>query len=201
MERFVTLSMVLFGAALAGALAADARGIPSDFIHSSCRATQYPHLCERCLSTYAPPVRRSPRGVAAAALAVSADKARSASAFVRRVSVGVRPVRSRESGAVQDCMETMRDSVDRLRRSVQEMKRMGRARSPRFAWHLSNVQTWVSAALTDEGTCLDSLSQNAGPTVRAAIRKRVVEVAQSLSLPRLRRALQSVNKATDVDGL
>ncbi|RRT41537.1 hypothetical protein B296_00051584, partial [Ensete ventricosum] len=158
MERYVTLSMVLLGAALCAF--ADARGVPNDFIRSSCRATQYPHLCERCLSTYAPPVRRSPRGVAAAALAVSADKARSASAFVRRVSVGVRPVRSRESGAVQDCMETMRDSVDRLRRSVQEMKRMGRARSPRFAWHLSNVQTWVSAALTDEGTCLDSVSQN-----------------------------------------
>ncbi|URD81976.1 21 kDa protein [Musa troglodytarum] len=149
--------MVLLGAALcafAGALAPEARGVPSDYIRSSCRATQYPHLCERCLSAYAPPVRRSPRGVAAAALA---------------------------SGAVQDCMETMRDSVDRLRRSVQEMKRMGRARSPRFAWHLSNVQTWVSAALTDEGTCLDSLSQNAGPAVRAAIRKRVVEVAHVTS--------------------
>jgi pectinesterase inhibitor-like protein len=46
---------------------------------------------------------------------------------------------------------------------------------------LSNVQTWVSAALTDANTCLDSISHDAGPTVRAAVRKRVVYVAQVTS--------------------
>nr|CAD1843554.1 unnamed protein product [Ananas comosus var. bracteatus] len=69
----------------------------------------------------------------------------------------------RDAGAVRDCAETMQDSVERLRRSAREMGRMGRATSGRFAWHLSNVQTWVSGALTDQTTCLDSLAQNAAP--------------------------------------
>ncbi|WOL09958.1 hypothetical protein Cni_G18712 [Canna indica] len=187
MERYITLSLVLLLAAAicasAAAPTAATKSVPrtSAFIRSSCRATRYPQICERCLATYVPPVHRSPRGVAAAALSVSADKARSVSAYVSRMSAKAPSARSRESGAVRDCLETMRDSVDRLRRSVHEMGRMGRARSPRFAWHLSNVQTWVSAALTDESTCLDSLSQNAGPAVRAAIRKRVEEVAQVTS--------------------
>ncbi|KAJ8467792.1 hypothetical protein OPV22_030344 [Ensete ventricosum] len=181
MERYAPLSVVLIAAALfasASALIAAPEGAPSAFIRSSCRVTRYPRLCERCLSAYKPPIRRSPRGVALAALSVSVDKARAASAFVRRMPAGTR---SREAGAVEDCVETTQDIVDQLRQSVAEMGRLGRARSPRFAWHLSNVQTWVSAALTDADTCLDSLSQNAGPAVRAAIRKRVVEVAQVTS--------------------
>ncbi|CAN6200539.1 unnamed protein product [Urochloa humidicola] len=67
----------------------------------------------------------------------------------------------------------------------------GRAGSPAFKWHLSNVQTWCSAALTDENTCLDGLSGGRGvdPGTRAAIRGKVVEVAQVTS-----NALALVNK-------
>ncbi|XP_072957114.1 pectinesterase inhibitor 9-like [Typha angustifolia] len=156
------------------------------FIHISCGATRYPNLCERCLMGYAPSLRRSsPRQLAHLALTVSADRARSASAFVGRMAAapgpGPKPVRSREVGAVRDCVETMRDSVDRLRSSIREMGRMGRARSPRFQWALSNVQTWVSGALTDETTCLDGLSRGVSPAVRSAIRGKVVEVAQVTS--------------------
>ncbi|KAG6538700.1 pectinesterase inhibitor 9-like [Zingiber officinale] len=184
-RRILALVLVLVASVAICASASSAPAVghrASAFIRSSCRATRYPNLCERSLSTYAPPVRRSPRGVAVAALSVSAAKARSASAFVSRMCGG-KPTsgRTREAGAVKDCLETMRDSVDRLRHSIREIGRMGPARSLRFSWHLSNVQTWVSAALTDQSTCLDSVSQNAGPTVRAAIRKRVVEVAQVTS--------------------
>ncbi|RRT62025.1 hypothetical protein B296_00023232 [Ensete ventricosum] len=144
--------------------------------------TQYPALCEQCLVSYAQAVHRSKHELARAALAVSADRARSASALVRRMSAGGgKSLRSREAGAVRDCIETMQNSEDRLRRSVGEMRRMGRPRSPRFAWHLCNVQTWVSASLTDVTTCLDGLSQYAGPAVRAAIRKKVLEVSQVTS--------------------
>ncbi|XP_008783567.1 pectinesterase inhibitor 9-like [Phoenix dactylifera] len=154
---------------------------PADFIRASCGATRYPALCVECLESYAPAVRRSPRQLALAALSVTADRARSASTFVSRLTAGTKPAKSREAGAVQDCLETMRDGVDRLRQSVQEMHRMGQARSSRFRWHLDNVQTWVSAALTDQTTCLDSLAENASGRVRAAIRKKVVEVSQLTS--------------------
>nr|XP_010934057.1 pectinesterase inhibitor 9 [Elaeis guineensis] len=154
---------------------------PDDFIHASCGATRYPAICVECLKSYAPTVHRSPRQLALAALAVTADRARSASTFVSGLTPGTKPARSREAGAVQDCVETMQDSVDRLRQSVREMNRMGRAQSSRFTWHLDNVQTWVSAALTDVNTCLDSLAQNGSGRVRTAIRNKVVEVSQLTS--------------------
>ncbi|XP_074562043.1 pectinesterase inhibitor 11-like [Curcuma longa] len=185
MERCIVALVLLASAAICASASASAAPTighrASGFIRYSCRATRYPHVCERSLSAIVPPVRSSARSVATAALAVSAVKARSASALLGRMCGGKLAVRTREAGAVRDCLETMRDGVDRLLRSIHEIERMGPARTPRFAWHLSNAQTWVSAALTDEGTCLDGLSQNAGPAVRAAVRKRVVSVAQVTS--------------------
>ncbi|XP_010934409.1 pectinesterase inhibitor 9 [Elaeis guineensis] len=156
----------------------------TDFIRSSCGSTTYPALCVKCLSAYAPSVRRSPRELARAALTVSADRARSASAYIARLSAGggSKAINAREAGAVRDCLDNMADSVDQLRQSAQEMGRLGRAGSAGFMWHLSNVQTWCSAALTDENTCLDSLSQSgSGGAAKEAIRKKVVEVAQLTS--------------------
>ncbi|KAJ0968561.1 hypothetical protein J5N97_025478 [Dioscorea zingiberensis] len=166
---------------------------PTDFIRTSCGATRYPALCIQCLSSYAPTVHRNPRQLAHAALSVSADRARAASSFVSRLSSSASKLLTpREAGAVKDCIETMADSVDRLRSSMKEMAHMGRAGSQDFGWHLSNVQTWVSAALTDESTCLDGLHERrAGDDagVRAAIRKKVVDVAHVTS-----NALALVNK-------
>lgn len=83
---------------------------------------------------------------------------------------------------VGDCADTLRDAEERLRQSAAEMSRMGRSGSPRFAWRLSNVQTWASAALTDASTCLDSLATYAAPGIDVdALRKRVGAVSQATS--------------------
>ncbi|MQM22911.1 hypothetical protein Taro_055970 [Colocasia esculenta] len=187
--------LLLLSALLATLLSVSASPSPSasrshpdvSFIRSNCRCTQYPALCERSLSGFAGTIRHSRRQLAHAALAVSLDRARSASTFVGRLAASMggsakRGFRSREAGAVRDCIENVADSVDRLRRSAAELGRMGRARSPGFAWHLSNVQTWVSAALTDETTCLDGFSgHGVDPVLRAAIRRRILGVAQVTS--------------------
>ncbi|KAG0473207.1 hypothetical protein HPP92_015064 [Vanilla planifolia] len=159
----------------------------AEFVRSSCQTTNYPDLCEKYLSAYAPKVRRSPRQLARAALTVTADRTAAASKFVERFSTPRgRPSPSargaRGGGAVRDCLETLADSVDRLRRSVREMERMGRYGSQSFRWHLGNVQTWVSAALTDENTCLDSLAQDrSAAAVRPMIRSQVVHVSHLTS--------------------
>jgi pectinesterase inhibitor-like protein len=93
---------------------------------------------------------------------------------------------------VRDCLENLADSVGHLRDAAQEMGGAGMSRpgTPAFKWHLSNVQTWCSAALTDENTCLDGLSSSGvDAATRAAIRGKVVEVAQVTS-----NALALVNK-------
>ncbi|XP_072982060.1 pectinesterase inhibitor 9-like [Typha latifolia] len=150
----------------------------TEFIRSSCRATRYPDLCIQSLAAYGPAVRRSPRELARVALAVSADRARSASEFVSGLC---KQNRSRKGGPVQDCLENMGDSVDRLRQAADELNRIGRPGSAGYMWHMNNVQTWCSAALTDENTCLDGVGRGVDAATRKAIRGKVVEVAQVTS--------------------
>lgn len=75
------------------------------------------------------------------------------------------------------------DSARRLRQSVGELTRMGPAGSPQNAMCMSNVQTWISAALTDQNMCLSSISQAGadGGQDAAAIMKKVEEARQVTS--------------------
>lgn len=154
----------------------------ANFIKSQCSATEYPTLCVQSLSAYANKIGQSHRELAQAALSVSVARARSAKGFVAR-SAKLRGLRKREVAAVKDCLDEIGDSVDRLSKSVEEMKKVGGSKAgEEFVWHVSNVETWVSAALTDEDTCMDSFSgKELNGSVRASIRTRIVHVAQVTS--------------------
>ncbi|XP_027360373.1 21 kDa protein-like [Abrus precatorius] len=154
---------------------------PSNFIKSSCRSTRYPVLCVQSLLGYATLIRRSDRQLAMTALSVSISKTRSSASFVRKMSKG-RGMKHRQYIAVQDCIENIADSVDRLKQSVRELGRTREAAGDDFTWHVNNVQTWVSAALTDDNTCLDGFSGSGmNGKVKGAIMDRVVHVAQVTS--------------------
>ncbi|GAU20724.1 hypothetical protein TSUD_231380 [Trifolium subterraneum] len=166
---------------------------PAEFIKSSCRATRYPILCVQCLMRYSSVIGLSERQLAMTALSVSISRTRSSALFVKKLSKA-RGIKPREYGAIQDCIENMGDSLDSLSQSVRELGSIGHAVGEDFVWHMSNVQTWVSAALTDDNTCLDGF---AGPSmngnVKAAIKKRVVNVTQVTS-----NALALVNRFASI---
>jgi pectinesterase inhibitor-like protein len=47
---------------------------------------------------------------------------------------------------------------------------------------MSDVQTWVSAALTDQSTCTDGFQEaNANGEIKTVVRGRIVQVAQLTS--------------------
>ncbi|KAG9452428.1 hypothetical protein H6P81_005332 [Aristolochia fimbriata] len=181
MAKFGNLSVfsLLFPLLLtiAAAAAAPRRAGTGDFIKSSCGATRYPALCVDSLSVYAPSIKRSPRQLAQAALAVSVARARSTAAFMTKMSKAG-GLRSRDRAALRDCVETMGDSVDRLSKSMKELGAVGSRGS--FEWHMSNVETWVSAALTDENTCVDGFA-GVHDNVKATVRAKIVNVAQVTS--------------------
>lgn len=154
----------------------------SNFIKSSCSATQYPALCVQSLAAFAPSIKQSPRQLAQTALSVSLERAKSTQAFVSKMKK-FRGLKKREYEAIKDCIEEMSDSVERLSKSFEELKHMGEgAKGQDLLWHVSNVQTWVSAALTDENTCLDGFAgRGMNGKLKASIRDRVINVAQVTS--------------------
>ncbi|XWS36939.1 hypothetical protein CRYUN_Cryun19dG0000700 [Craigia yunnanensis] len=153
----------------------------SNFIKTSCSATKYPALCVQSLAAFATSVQQSPRQLAQTALSVSLARAQSTQAFVSKMKK-FKGLKKREYEAIKDCIEEISDSVDRLSKSVQELKHMGQAKGEDFLWHVSNVETWVSAALTDENTCVDGFAGRAmDGKIKASIRAGVMNVAQVTS--------------------
>ncbi|KAI4371428.1 hypothetical protein MLD38_019667 [Melastoma candidum] len=178
---------LLFNQAQASALPLDDNHLNPDssFIRSACRATLYPALCVRTLSAYTASVGRNDLRLSQAALLVSLSRARSTTSFVARL-VHARGISVREFRAVKDCIENMGDSVDGLTRSVSELAHLGKrvdgSASTGFTWHMSNVQTWVSAALTDENTCMDGFGGRVmDGNIKVTVRRRVVHLARVTS--------------------
>ncbi|KJU81240.1 hypothetical protein N619_00155, partial [Ectopseudomonas oleovorans] len=72
------------------------------------------------------------------------------------------------------------DAVDQIRRSLKQMRHLGGSgESLRFL--LSNVQTYMSAALTNEDTCLEGFQDLASGPVKTDVCGRVAPVRQLTS--------------------
>ncbi|KAK2385838.1 21 kDa protein [Trifolium repens] len=153
---------------------------PASFIKSSCSTTSYPTLCVESLSSYASTIQQDPHQLVQTALSLSLNKTQSTKTFVVKCK-SFKNLKPREYAALHDCVEEITDSVDRLSRSLKELK-LCKISGQDFNWHISNVETWVSSALTDESTCSDGFGGKAlDGRMKASIRSRMVNVAQVTS--------------------
>ncbi|EEF51534.1 21 kDa protein [Ricinus communis] len=181
------VSVLLYISSTATSAAAPAAA--SNFIKASCRTTTYPALCIQSLSAYATSIQQNPLQLTQTALSVSLENAQSTRTFVYKLTKfkGVKP---REMAALKDCLEEIDDTADRLSKSYNELKNLGHYKGKDFQWHMSNVETWVSAALTDENTCTDGFAGKAlNGKMKSSIKARIVKVAQVTS-----NALSLINK-------
>jgi len=161
------------------------------FITSWCEGTDYPALCNATLAPYAAEVGASPARLSLAALTVTLDGARKAAAAMKAMAAAgasrshhllVPPVAAQ---AAEDCVGMLEDAVDLLRQSVEAMERLGKeepsgvsgqqggsgsSRSVRF--QVNSVQTWASAALTNDDMCMEGFKGQAA-VVREAVEGNV----------------------------
>lgn len=73
-------------------------------------------------------------------------------------------MRGRARLALSDCVECFSDAVSLLHSALGEMRSLERET---FASQISNVETWLSAALTNQNTCIDGFQEfKVGPQVR-----------------------------------
>ncbi|KAG9452426.1 hypothetical protein H6P81_005330 [Aristolochia fimbriata] len=131
----------------------------TDFIKARCTVTRYRRLCIDTLSLYAEKIQQNPRVLAHTALSLTATRARSTSALVSRLLEETRLRRrltEAEAAAMRDCVENVGDGVDQLRRALREM---GHLNGSERGLRISNIQTWVSAALTNYVTCMDGFQE------------------------------------------
>ncbi|VFQ66513.1 unnamed protein product [Cuscuta campestris] len=144
---------------------AAARAAPTkdqtDFVATLCNTTTvlYRKLCRESLSPYAAVVDKNTTVLAHVAVVISLKKANAVAAYVENVTT---------STALKECSGHLRDALHEMRRSLRQMKRLagggGAAeRKKKMATRelVSDVQTWMSAAETDQDNCLDGARVNA----------------------------------------
>ncbi|KAL6526933.1 hypothetical protein OROGR_016023 [Orobanche gracilis] len=151
--------------------------VSNEFIKASCNVTLYQELCVASLTPYASIIQESHRKLAFTALAVSVKSGKSMKEYVGQLAKTSGP-KAKEYPALTDCMTEVDEGVDRMTKSLKELKYSG----PDFKLHLSNLQTWVSAALTDETTCTDGFSGRAlNGTTKNCIIQEMTKVTQATS--------------------
>ncbi|GKV38106.1 hypothetical protein SLEP1_g46052 [Rubroshorea leprosula] len=157
-----------------------------EYIKTSCNTTTYPRLCYRSLSIYASKINSSPRLLADTALNVTHKATASGSRLMKNIS-RIHGLTRKEAAAVADCMEVIGNSVDELQQSIGELGHINRTN---FDITMSDIQTWVSAALTDDDTCIDGFEGRAmDGKVKNMVRRHVVRIAHLTS-----NALAIINK-------
>ncbi|KAI3918313.1 hypothetical protein MKX01_041633 [Papaver californicum] len=148
------------------------------FIKASCSLTTYPKLCIKSLSVYSNKIKTNYTVLTYMALSVSLTKAEKTLKTVTKIA-RQRDIKPSDAMAIKDCVENIGDSIDELRDSLNEMNNLNQTD---FDFKLSNLKTWVSAALTDDDTCMEGLGEeDVKGDARIIIRKNVVKTAQLTS--------------------
>ncbi|GMH13774.1 hypothetical protein Nepgr_015615 [Nepenthes gracilis] len=156
---------------------------PENLVRSSCIHASYPKVCIRTLSAYPGPAR-TPYDLARKAVSVSHNRARKTSKYLAQVKAQ-KWGSKKAKAALRDCLEQLSDSAAELSDTLKEL---GQLRSGSFRWRMNNAETWVSAALTDEDTCLDGIGEIRGggsdsdlKVIKTDVRRRIKNVAKVTS--------------------
>ncbi|TQD93684.1 hypothetical protein C1H46_020688 [Malus baccata] len=162
----------------------------STLVRSSCRHATYPKICLRTLSDYAGPAK-TPIDLAQASVSVSLARARRISGFLAQLSANFQGTK-RQRSAIGDCVDLMSSSVDELSETLGELQHL---REETFRFQMSNAQTWLSAALTDDDTCLDGIQEADAKAKAADVKRKIKNAARVTS-----NALYLINRLDESRG-
>ncbi|KAI9108249.1 hypothetical protein K1719_020732 [Acacia pycnantha] len=155
------------------------------YIEASCKTTLYPDLCLRYLYKFANLNIQSPEHLTHVALSVSLSRTLHTRDYLEQMAKQFETLKNsnkrRDYFALQDCLTQINDSVDELGHSIRELERLNKIPTTSISddvlWHISNVETWMSTALTDASTCADYF----GGHRMSKMKGQVLNVAQVTS--------------------
>ncbi|XP_078164968.1 pectinesterase inhibitor 9-like [Carex rostrata] len=155
----------------------------SSFIRTSCSLTLYPDLCYSSLSPYKSQVGNNPVMLARFAMNVTIGSLKPLSMYID--SVLQRTAADPSSGALKDCKELIGDAIDLVRKSEKEITGLEVMVGSQVNWRIGNAQTWLSAAMTNEGTCVNGFEEvgsgGSGEDVEMEVRQKITRAKQHTS--------------------
>lgn len=131
-------------------------------VREACKVTRYQNLCMRSLAPFSNSAGRGPSKWARAGVSVTIGEVKNVQAYLANLTRHGR-LRGRNKVALLDCVETIADALDELHRSLNVLRRLSRRT---FGTQMGDLNTWISAALTDQDTCLDGFQGENGRKIQ-----------------------------------
>ncbi|XP_045788083.1 pectinesterase 3-like [Trifolium pratense] len=140
---------------------------PATSLKAVCEATQYPNSCFSAISSLPDSNTTDPEQLFKLSLKVAIDEL---SNLTRGFSDKIKASGdTRLKKAIEVCGSVLNDSLDRLNDSMSTIVSGEKILSPT---KIRDVETWISAAITDHDTCLDAvgeLNSTAAKNIRSEI--------------------------------
>ncbi|GLJ10949.1 hypothetical protein SUGI_0138560 [Cryptomeria japonica] len=155
----------------------------SSTIVSACESALYRNVCISTLSSYPGASHANLSQLAGIAVELSLDEATKAYKFVD--DLRAQSTNTSNQNALKDCADLMKDTVDQLNSSLSTLTHLS---SGSFQSAIGDVQTWVSAALTNPSTCIEGF-QEVNANMAPIIKARTENVTEYMS-----NALAVINK-------
>lgn len=138
------------------------------FLRGRCNTTMYRATCYESLIPFGCAFQTSHVKLARAATDVNHVRLRTLSKRVKELAA------LGGGGALRDCASTISSAAGLARQTAAELAKLDNvgpaAGRSQLRWAISNAQTWLSAAMTNEATCADGLGAAASsPALREVV--------------------------------
>lgn len=143
----------------------------NNYVIEACSVTHYQDLCIHSLTPFANTAKDNPSIWARAGVSVTIGEAKRVARYLKTLTKSNKTTnlkKGRNIVALSDCVECFQSTLDNLHMSLEVLRKLS---VREFSSQVEDVTTWVSAALTDEDTCLDSFEDQRKNRVRNLINR------------------------------
>nr|GMD24700.1 21 kDa protein-like [Ipomoea batatas] len=137
------------------------------YVRDACSVTIHQDLCIHSLAPFSNKAKNHPDRWARIGLSVTISQVKTISSSLSKLK-RQGTLRGRSQMALWDCVECFEDALDSLHRSLGVLRKLN---AKNFTTQMGDVTTWMSAALTNEDTCLDGFGRPKREKVRWLVNK------------------------------
>ncbi|XP_059437559.1 pectinesterase-like [Corylus avellana] len=144
--------------------------------HSTCQGTLYPDLCVSTLSSFPDLATKSVPQIISATVNHTVYEVKASSSNCTGIRGKLRNLDPLQKRALDDCLELFDDTIAELRTTLSDLSPKKIAVSKNY----HDLQTLLSAAMTNQYTCLDGFAYSKG-NVRDIIKNSLYNISQHVS--------------------
>ncbi|TYH96026.1 hypothetical protein ES332_A12G149700v1 [Gossypium tomentosum] len=149
--------------------------------YTACEGTLYPDLCVATVSILPNLASRSLPDLISAILNQTMDEVRLSCANCTEIEKGLKSNTTLEWAAINDCIELFKHTLAELRVALAELN----PKRVRFSRNYHKIKTFLSAAMTNQYTCLDGFHGSKGKTkyvIKEALHNISHHISNSLAM-------------------